>query len=281
MQLAGLALTGLAQSHRAIVLVVGASGSGKGGAVNTIIRAFGDRGLGVPTEWLEKRGMSETDVVTADILERQPAAIAVGEMGGDSALVHRRVLSLTGNEPTGARRPHGPILYGTPRGQVWSTAVEVPRFPRRTGIERRLAVLPSGLELKAAEKDEAGGWAQELFDAVVTLACLAAAEVYHTGYVAPAGNGQTKAAVLADMDPLATWLDEDLPDEWHGLRIGGVLEKAKSDLADPKITARALGDRVSVSKRWCKRRPKEGGNNAGMTIYLKSAKGMGTLDRKP
>ena len=45
-KLAALSLTGLAQSYRAIVLVVGVSGSGKGGAVNVLVRAFGGRAMG-------------------------------------------------------------------------------------------------------------------------------------------------------------------------------------------------------------------------------------------
>lgn len=275
-KLAGLALTGLAQSHRAIVLVVGQSGSGKGGAVNTLIRAFGDRGIGVTVEWLERRGMSDIDAVTTDILERQPAAIAVGELGSDSSLVHKRVLSFTGNESINARRPHGSNLYGTLQAQLWSTAVKIPSFPRGTGIERRLAVLPSGTPLGAAEKDEEGGWSQELFDAVVTLACLTAADVYRPGYVAPAGPDEARSDVLSEMDPLATWL-EDLPEEWHGQRMAAVLEKAKVELADPNVSATALGERVTVSARWSKKRTKQGGTYGPMRIYLKSATGMETL----
>ena len=276
--LCGLSLTGLAQSHRAIVLIVGKSGSGKGGAVNTVVRALGDRGLGVSSDWLERRGTSDIDATTTDVLENQPAVIAVGELGGDTKLVQKRVLSLTGNEPIASRRPHGPNLYGTVTAQVWSTAVNIPRFPRETGIERRLAVLPTLAPLDAWERDEEGGWSQDLLDAVVTLACIAAAAVYRPGYVPPAGPEEVKADVLMEMDPLSTWL-EALPDACQGQPMMTLLERAKADLGDPKVSSKALGDRVAQSKRWYKDRSRVGRGFDPMTVYLKDAGDLDALHR--
>ena len=111
--LCGLGMAGLAQTHRAIVLIVGPPGSGKGGPANTVVRALGDRAMGVPSAWVERRGSTEIDSTTAEALESQPAVVAIGELGSSSSLTHQRVLALTGNEPLSARRPHASNIYGT------------------------------------------------------------------------------------------------------------------------------------------------------------------------
>ena len=95
-RLAALSLTGKAQSYRAIVMVVGASGSGKGGAVNVVLRAFGGRAMGVGAEWLAQRDRTEIDAFAADVLERQPAILVVDEVGGDTAVGVSRLLQFDG-----------------------------------------------------------------------------------------------------------------------------------------------------------------------------------------
>ena len=82
----------LAQTHRATVLIVGPPGSGKGGAANTVVRDLGDRAMGVPSAWVERRGSTEIDSTTAEALESQPAVVAIGELGSSSSLTHQRVL---------------------------------------------------------------------------------------------------------------------------------------------------------------------------------------------
>ena len=269
--LCGLAMTGLAQSHRAIVMVVGPPGSGKGGAVNTVVRSLGGRAMGVRSDWVERRGANEIDSTTAEALEAQPAIIAIGELGGDTSLTHRRVLSLTGNEPLSARRPHGPNIYGTLQAQVWSTAVEPPAFPRGTGIERRLAVLPTLRSLEDSERNEEDGWSQELFDAVVTLAALQARYVYSQGYQPPAGHQEAREAVLRDMDPLAAWLEE-LPDTFHGIAVSEVLSRAREEMGMEKLTSTKLGRKIVASSRWVRGRDRRAdAPHNNRCVYLKDS----------
>ena len=264
--LCALALTGLAQTHRALVLIVGPPGSGKGGAVNTVVRALGDRAMGVRSDWVERRGANEIDSTTAEALESQPAVIAIGELGGDTTLTQHRVLSLTGNEPLNARRPHGPNIYGTLQAQIWTTAVVPPKFDTGSGIERRLAVLPTRRPLEAHERNEAEGWDQDLFDALVTLAALQAVYVYPTGYTPPEGHSESRARVLRDMDHLAAWI-EDLPDEMDGSPISEVLTLAQEELGWAKLNSTKLGTKVGTSAKWMKSRTR----GDKIRIYLKDS----------
>ena len=135
LRLVALALTGRAQSHRAVVLVFGPSGSGKWDACNVALNALGERGMGVAHDWLQSNQRTEIDVTATEMLERQPAIVKVDEVGGDTRISASRLLSLTGNAPTSARRPHGPLVSGKPRFQLWTTAVDAPQIPRYGGIE--------------------------------------------------------------------------------------------------------------------------------------------------
>ena len=252
-RLLGLSLTGLAQSLTgAIVMVVGESGSGKGDACNVATLALGDRGQGVSPDWLGQKARSDIDAIMASVLESQPSVIRVDELGGDTALGVSRFLTLTGNSPTQARRPHGAMIHGVIRSQFWSTAVEPPTFPRNSGIERRLAVLPTLGPLAPPAIDEMGGQAQGLLDAVVTLAVLKAPEVYGRGYTAPVGDAGAKRTTLDQMDPVSAWLETE--DGLHGMGVQAAYAKAQLDLglSGRELSSTMFGRKVTGSKRWSK-----------------------------
>ena len=250
LKLTGLALTGLAQSYRSIVMIIGQSGSGKGDASNIVQRALGTRAYAISREWLAQRARGDIDATAADLLEFQPSVIRIDELGSDTDIAPSRLMSFTGNAPTSARRPHGPMISGTVTAQLWTTAVDVPTIPRNSGIERRLAVLPTLRVLREEEKDEAGAFDPELLDAVVSMAALYAMEAYRVGYEAPQGDVVVKGRVLDDMDEVASWLEaqEDL----HGLRVAEVWARAKAGLGltDRELSQAKLGRKVSLSTRW-------------------------------
>ena len=259
-RLAALSLTGLAQSFRSIVMVTGSSGSGKGGAVNVLVRAFGGRAMAAGAEWLAMRDRSEIDAIAADVLERQPAVLSIDEVGGDGAHINPgRLLSLTGNTAWSYRRPHGTLLTGSPRFQLWTTAVQPPAIDARSGIERRLAVLRTKGRLLESEIDELGGHSPDLLDAVVSLACKQAAEVYRKGeYRAPEGSRSAKAETLADMDEVAAWLEE--VDDLDNVSMADGRQRACQALELPHdaVTPTAFGLRVNGSTKWERARGTKG-----------------------
>ena len=260
-RLTALALTGLAQSYRAIVMVTGDSGSGKGDASNVVVWALGDRAMGVGSEWLAQKQRSEIDAVAASILERQPAVLKVDEISGDTQIGISRLLSLTGNTAWSYRRPHGLLLTGWPGFQLWTTAVSVPEIQRRSGIDRRLAVLQTKGTLDDADIDEEGGHAPELLNAVVSLACLQSAEVYRRPYHAPEGSRQAKQEALDEMDQVAVWLEAQ--DDLDGLPVADARARAVKalGLSFDALSANSLGSRVRQSVKW-----KPGRTHGGVRI---------------
>ena len=252
LRLAGLSMTGLAQSYRSIVMIIGLSGSGKGDASNIVQRAFGRRSYGVSREWLSQRVRSDIDATAADLLQFQPAVIGVDELGSDSDISPSRLMSFTGNAPTAARRPHGAMIRGTVTAQMWTTAVDVPAIPRNSGIERRLAVLPTLRVLEESEKDEAGAFDPDLLDAVITMAALYATEVYKTGYEPPWGDGLVRARVLEDMDAVAAWVEAQ--DNLHGVRVDEAWQRAKSALGlnVRELSQTKFGTKLRHSEKWDK-----------------------------
>ena len=250
LKLVALAMTGRAQSYRALVMILGPSGSGKGDACNIALNALGSRGRGVSQGWLQNERPSDIDAITTDILESQPAIVKLDEVGGDTKLAISRLLSMTGNAPTSARKPHGPLITGSHHFQLWTTAVDPPQIPRHSGIARRLAVLPTLRSLLPDEIDEPGAEAPELLNAVVTIAIRYAAEVYQNGYRAPDGDPIAKQSAVADMDELGEWLSER--DDLDGWTIADAVVQARNDLglSDRALSPRVFGRSVASSDKW-------------------------------
>ena len=256
-RLVALALTGMAQSYRPLVMVTGPSGSGKGGACNVVLLALGGRAMGVGQDWIAQRDRSDIDAVGADILERRPAVVVVDEIGGDTGIQLSRVLTLTGNTEQRKRRPHGTLLSGFYAFQLWTTTVSPPELDTSSGLERRLAVLSTQRKLDPGEIDELGGQTPGLLDAVVSLSCLQAREVYDRAtYRAPEGSVEAKADALADMDQVAEWLESQ--DNLDQVPVSEARVKACKalDLPLDALTAAAFGAKVSSSTKWERGRKK-------------------------
>ena len=250
LRLIALALTGRAQSYRAVVMVVGKPGSGKGDCTNVLLNALGKRGVGVSAEWLGQQSRNDIDATGADILEYQPAVIKVDEIGGDTKIGISKFMSMTGNAPRHARRPHGPLHQGVIRSQFWTTAASAPQMPRGSGIERRLAVLPTLRKLDDWEIDEEGATAQPLLDAVITRAVQEAAAFYRNGYVAPEGDREVKAKLLREMDEVADWLESQ--DDLDGMPVRHARARAMSELGlgDGDLSPTMFGLKVKDSDKW-------------------------------
>ena len=113
---------------------------------------------------------------------------------------------------------------------------------------------PPSDNLRTREKDEDGGSDPALLDAVVTLACRQAQDVYARGYTPPEGNPRAKADALADMDRVADWIESQ--DDLHGMAVSEARKRAFADLeiADRDLSATAFGSRLASSKRWAPHR---------------------------
>ena len=246
-RLVGLSLSGEAQSHRSMVMVKGPSGSGKGDCINVLKKALGRRVLGTVNEWIADGPPSEIDVTGHDILLYEPAILTVDEVGSATKVAVPRLLTPTGNTEWAKRRPFGYLLRGTPRFQMWTTAVDTPRMRRGLGVERRLAVLSTQRVLEEYEKDEKGGSAPELLNAVVTLGLLAAREVFPPRYRSPSGSSAGKDTILEKMDPLWAWLDAQ--DNLDGMGVGTARLMAMKALDLDKLSSKAFGMTVEVSGR--------------------------------
>ena len=244
LDLCALAMTGRAQSYRSFVVLLGASGSGKGGAVQLLHRALGMYSYALPAGWLEKYA-SEIDATRADLLEREVRLVWLDEIGAQTKMVEQKLLTVLGDSVDNARRAYGKTVEGKHRWMMFTTAVTVPRLSAHGGASRRMAVLPTlGIDLEAEGlklPDESID--QELLDAVVTLAALRAPAVYAVGYRAPHGDEAAKAEAVAAMDPVSDWLGGvELPS--NGLPFSEVYSSAL--LVFPELTRTELGAKVSA-----------------------------------
>ena len=258
LSLAGLALTGRSQPLRGLVMVMGESGSGKGGLVAALVCAFGEYAQAVDNGWFSRR-VGDIDDATARMIAHRVRLIAVDEVGADSRPHQSRLMSLTGDSMLSARRPHGKTVSDKIRAGVWTTAVDPPSgIAAWSGIRRRLATIPTIEKLRKADVIPGFEERPEVQDAVFTLVVLAARLVYETGYRAPEGDVVLKRAVLAEMDPLSAFL-ECLDDEWNGTPLRDLLEHIREHLGWADLSMQKLGRAVKHSGGWDSKREGGGG----------------------
>ena len=270
-RLVALGMTGRAPARgSSIVMLLGDSGKGKGGGLNLVASAMGAMVESVDAKWLESpRGGVDIDSSMASVLEHRSRFITADEIGGDTKLGQSRIHRLSGNAPLRARRPYGPLMTGRVEAQLWTTCVSAPHITVVEGMARRLAVLPVLGKLTELDQDEDACRAETLMDALVTLAALEAAAVYVMPYRRPRGIEQAVRKTLAEMDPLAPWL-ESLPDSWHNSCMSRVVQAAQHQV-DPATTETSLGRRVKASDRWHSARKRHGGKESPKvsTLLLK------------
>ena len=231
-RLLGLALTGQAQNWRSIVLILGESGGGKGGVLETIRYALGDRAFQTDPDWILAKKNSEIDATRPTILEKQSAVLMVDEVGGPAAKFDvNNLMRLTGKNAEGARHPNFPLVTGEYVFQFWATAISPPHVSRSSGIARRIAVLPTLGQIRDTELDLAGGKDQDLFDAFVTWGGLMAADVYQEGYGerVPRGDADMVVVILDKMDDLRAWFDAFDDEYISGKRVPDMRDEARSE----------------------------------------------------
>ena len=233
LQLAGLGLTGNAQAHRSIVLLLGPEGSGKGGLTNLLINAAGEYAFPLSSGYFEK-AYTDIDAIGAEIIEKQTRITTCEEVAGIRK--HDRILEITGDVTQITRRPHGRLIPGKTSFQLWLTAISPPReFDAESGIRRRLAVIVTqGL---LTEKNRKPDYAapKELPTALISLAAQEAKLTYQESYSAPSGAEGVKAAVLDIMDPMRAWLNELDPRQWEGRTLQEALEASRQEFPDNQL----------------------------------------------
>ena len=218
-----------------------------------------ETGAWLSADWFSRRA-GDIDAETAGLLHRRPNSVSTSELGPESLKHRKKVLAaLGGEDELSARRPHGATVTGIITALWWSSCVELPEFDVGDGMSERLAVLPTIRKLSPrVKKSERQTFTQNLLDAVITGAILTIRAVGFfddspDGYVAPGGPWDSAtAAGLAEMDPLADWL-EKLPDSWDCSLVEDARAQAQDDLGE-EITATRFGGHVNNSERWDKRR---------------------------
>ena len=243
------AILGVAVARRSIdfcsiLWFVGASGSGKSATADLILNAFGNFGMGASADLLARRPRSDIDAELAQLLQVDPVVLYISEVERVSL---PRLLSLTGGDTFGARRPHGSLQHGSLSGMIVATSVEAPQMPVDSGIRRRIAVVPFPAKLEESVNPNRF-FSQEELDAVITLSVEAAVHVGHRGWVPPLGNVEAKRVFLAEADPVSAWLRE-LPDNWHGRTFQQVLDSCNAELPE-RTSSTALGRAITASERW-------------------------------
>ena len=282
-ELIRLSLTGEAATYRGFVLVQGKARSGKGGAVRLQRAALGTRATSINADWFSRRA-ADIDAETANILHRRYNSIATSELGLESLQHRKKVLAaLGGEDELSARRPHGATVTAIITALWWSSCVDLPRFDTGDGMEERLAVLRTiGKLSPRVKKPESRTFTQDLMDAVITGAILTIRakgffDDSPAGYVPPGGpRDAATAAGLAEMDPLAAWL-ETAPDDWDGGLVEEARAQAQEDLGE-EITATRFGTQIKHSERWDKRRTQLDGVQK---VRLHLAEGCRVADSPP
>ena len=243
-ELLGVAVARRSVDYCSILWFVGASGSGKSATADLILNAFGNFGLSASADLLARRPRSDIDAELAQLLQVDPIVLCISEVERVSL---PRLLSLTGGDTFGARRPHGSMQHGSLSGMIVAASVEAPSMSVTSGISRRIAVVSFPAKLEESVNPNRF-FSEEELDAVITLSVEAAREVGHRGWVPPLGNVEAKRAFLAEADPVSAWLQE-IPDSWHGRTFQQVLDSCNAELPE-RTSSTALGRAITASERW-------------------------------
>ena len=250
-EILGIAVARRSVDFWSILWLVGASGSGKSATASLIQAAFGGMAMGASAHLLLRNPQSEIDAEMAQLLQVDPFVLCVSEV---ERVGMSRLLSLTGGDAFGARRPHGTMQYGSLSGMIVATSVEAPAMDIDSGIPRRIAIIAFPAKLEESVNPNRF-FSQDELDALITLSTHAAVHVGQKGWVPPQGNVEAKKRFLAEADPVTAWLQE-LPDSWHGKPFQHVLASYNREMPEP-TTGTMLGKRISTSARWTRVKPKK------------------------
>ena len=254
-RIAALALSGMAQDFRAICLFHGRGRSGKGGASNLLLEAAGQLGIQIEPSWLCKRG-NDIDATAAECIERRVRVIGMDELGTEESagkVSLKRLLSATGNMVWTARRPHGPLLSGKVPAMFLVPCVTVPAMNRRSGMDGRLAVLPTTgvlADYPGRKKADELCTTQDLKDALTTLAILTAPETARTGYgaIAPTGDPGARETVLQTADRVDAWVNA-LGEDDVGRPVPEIAQQYTRETGE-EITPNTMGVKINGHPAW-------------------------------
>ena len=242
----GLTLTGQSVHLTALTLIVGLSGSSKTNTVSLVKAALGGYAMAAPENLLEPC-RSDIDFGLADIIDFRPRMLAHDEIAADSTISIKKLLGLTGYKELTARRPHGTPRHGKSIAALWTTAVNIPKWPAGQGMRRRLSIIETARQL--ADREKTFAFDPDFLDAVVTLGCKAAAAVYQDGYAPPYGDETARQNVLADMDSLADWILH-LPADWHGRETNEARKEFIAETDGVEVSTQEFAATVKASGRW-------------------------------
>ena len=268
-QLAALTISGRAQSFRSIMMLTGASGSGKGGCIRLLEHTLGTYSATATPQWLDGK-IGDIDAKAAEILHRQPKMISIDELGSDTKVAKSRLNALSGDNTWTARKPYQTIPYtGKVPSAIWTTAVAPPTLDTGDGIARRLAVLPTLDKELSPEVRRKDAISQDLSDALLTVIVGIAYHCYQPGYVPPEGVSEARQEVLDEMDPLQSWLN-GLDDSFEGKPMTDLLKTAHEEVGD-WVSQTHLGRSVQQSPRWRKKRDSRQGNRVMRLLLRRQA----------
>lgn len=269
-ELLGLLGSGKAQSHRALWIFQGLSGSGKGGTAKLMQSALGQRATSIGTSFLGDYGGGEISAERYALLRDQPLLVVFDELNSESRVIMAKLLSLTGdNILPGARLPYmDATLKDDIPSVVLMSMVEPPLLSRGTGLDRRVYTLAFTRAIATQEKDDSAAYSRDLLDAVVTAMVDGAIATYKPGWVPPEPDPAAQRAFMAAADELAEWVAA-MPEDWVKLPFETILGKAIGEVG-PTVAANTLAKKIAASKKWELRRGALQGDR-GRKLYLRGS----------
>ena len=259
LDMVALSLSGRAQMFRALMLIYGGSGTGKGGAIRLIVEALGDMATGIGSWYFSRaRRPTEIDTISTNLSQKQIRFVAVDEFTGDVEVAESRLLSTLGdNKLEDSRNPYGgKPTGGVARFMLGATAVSAPAMTRHGGIERRLAAIPTkGIQLEKDLRDPT----QDELDAIFTLAAMRAICIYQDDYRAPNGDLVLKEDILTTADALTELFRQiaaHIKGDPMGMPIKEVREEVHQEI-DRMIQPGPLGQKIAATKLFAQGRGKE------------------------
>ena len=249
----GLVATGKVQSYNgAICMLVGPPGSGKGGILKLLRHGLGKLYFTGKSDMFSSNRPAGHHNDLAILLLAQPMIVGLDERGTGSTRLQIDILnSFTGDTEQGpfTRKGDPTPISGTPRFAVIHAAVQAPKLPTDTGLERRICAIATHKELE--EQDREPELPEYLADALVTMMCIRARRWNEAPPQGVKGTKEAQAQVYADMEPEMIALKERLeeePDYWNGQNLSALLADLKVEF--PKMTSQWLRGKVTKKLGW-------------------------------
>ena len=251
----GLTISGLSQSHTAIVFLWGGSGKGKGGTQILMEDTLGGMMQTLdPNAMMFNRGaVSNHDGGKAELIDKQQYVVFGDEARGRST---DQLLTATSNNVQTARYPGqlGAPLRGRTRAAYWLAATDPPQMPSDRGALRRLLVI-SLRAVPLLPKDKRAPTEDEKA-ALLTLGVRHAISVHQPGYEPPESEPGILEAFMQISDPLRAHI-RDMNAE--GLLLGASVAEIIGTYEAPdggkpptpnRVGAKVRSEALGLSEQW-------------------------------